>query len=249
VSDFFRYRLTVEYDGTNLYGWQRQDGLPTGQRLLEDAVHSFSGERVTSQCAGRTDAGVHALGQVIHIDLSKEWQPFRIMEALNFYLKKAPVSIVDVEPVSEEFHARFSAKGRRYLYRIINRRAPLALEANRALHVVMPLDMEAMQDAAEELLGHHDFTTFRDSQCQSSSPMKTLDELRFERISDEEIHVHAASRSFLHHQVRNMVGSLVLVGTGKWTRQNLADARDARDRKAGGPTVSASGLYLVSVSY
>lgn len=244
-----RYKLTVEYDGTHLYGWQRQDGLRTGQGLLEDAVESFCGERITSQCSGRTDAGVHALGQVIHIDLQKDWEPFRVFEALNFYLKKAPVSILHSELVDEDFHARFSAKGRRYLYRIINRRAPLSLDKYRAWHVVPELDVEAMQEAAQVLVGHYDFTTFRDSQCQAKSPMKTLDELRFERINDEEIHVHAASRSFLHHQVRNMVGSLSLVGSGKWTKDDLAAARDAKDRRAGGPTASASGLYLVSVAF
>lgn len=244
-----RYKLTLEYDGTDLYGWQRQDGLITGQGLLEDAVESFCGERVTSQCAGRTDAGVHARGQVVHIDLKKEWDAFRVQEALNFYLKTEPLTVLESERVTEDFHARFSATGRRYLYRIINRRPPPSIDRARAWHVVAPLDVEAMQDAAQELLGHHDFTTFRDSQCQSKSPMKTLDELRIERIDAEELHIHAASRSFLHHQVRNMVGSLSLVGSGKWTKQDLIHARDARDRRAGGPTAAACGLYLMAVTY
>lgn len=244
-----RYKLTLEYDGTDLYGWQRQDGLLTGQGLLEDAVAAFSGERVTSQCSGRTDAGVHALGQVVHIDLQKDWEPFRVFEALNFYLKKSPLTVLEAEAVGEDFHARFSARGRRYLYRIINRRAPLTLDRYRAWHVVAPLDVEAMCDAAQELVGHHDFSTFRDSQCQAKSPMKTLDELRIERINDEELRVHAASRSFLHHQVRNMVGSLSLVGSGKWTKQDFIAARDAKDRRAGGPTASPSGLYFVAVEF
>lgn len=244
-----RYRLTVEYDGTTISGWQRQDDVPTGQGYLEEAIRSFCGEEVTVHCAGRTDAGVHATGQVIHFDLTKEWDPFRVMEALNFYLRDRPLAIREVEPVSEDFHARFSAQGRRYLYRIINRRPPPVLDALRAWHVIMPLDIEAMQDATEVLLGTHDFTTFRASECQGKSPIKTLEELRIERVSEEELHIHAAARSFLHHQVRNMVGSLSLVGHGKWTKDDLAKARDALDRRAGGPTAPAHGLYLTQVVY
>lgn len=244
-----RYKLTIEYDGTDLYGWQRQDDLPTGQGFVEEAVQQFCGESITMQIAGRTDAGVHALGQVGHIDLEKDWDAFRVQEALNFYLKDKPITILQAEKTGEDFHARFSAKGRRYLYRIINRRPPPALDANRVWHVVRPLNVAAMQDACEVLLGHHDFTSFRDSQCQAKSPFKTLDEFRIEQISDEELHVHAASLSFLHHQVRIMVGSLSLVGLGRWTKDDLAKALAAKDRRAGGPTAAASGLYLVSVTY
>lgn len=245
-----RFKLTLEYDGVGMHGWQRQDDVVTGQGMLEDAIRSFSNEDVTVQCAGRTDAGVHARGQVVHFDLhNKTYTAFRVMEALNFYLKEKQVSVLQSEEVNDDFHARFSAKGRRYLYRIINRRAPLALEANRAWQVSEKLDIAAMQDAAEELLGTHDFTTFRDSECQAKSPIKTLDELRIECFGDEELRVHLASRSFLHHQVRIMMGSLYLVGKGKWSRADLAKARDALTRAAGGPTAPAEGLYLMHVEY
>lgn len=244
-----RYKLTLEYDGTDIKGWQRQDDVPTGQGYLEQAIEDFCGERLTVQCAGRTDAGVHATGQVVHVDLAKDWDPFRVQEALNFYLRERPLAVLQSEQVGEDFHARFSAKGRRYTYRIINRRPPPVLDAQRVWHVVLPLDVAAMQDAAACLLGTHDFTTFRASECQGKSPIKTLDELRVERISDEVIHVHATSRSFLHHQVRNMVGSLSLVGLGKWNREDLERARDAKDRKAGGPTAPPQGLYFTQVIY
>lgn len=246
-----RFKLIVEYDGVGMHGWQRQeDGMITGQGILEDAIFRFSGEQVTVHCAGRTDAGVHARGQVVHFDLhDKTFTPFRVMEALNFWLKEQQVSVLACEEVGEDFHARFSATGRRYLYRIINRRAPLSIEANRAWQIPEALDVDAMQDAAHELLGTHDFSSFRDSDCQAKSPIKTLDELRIERVGAEELHVHTASLSFLHHQVRIMVGSLFLVGKGKWTRADLAKARDALTRKAGGPTAPAYGLYLTHVYY
>ncbi|MGB1540264.1 MAG: tRNA pseudouridine synthase A, partial [Rickettsiales bacterium] len=189
-----RYKLTLEYDGTGLYGWQRQDEGETGQSLLENAVHAFCGERITSQIAGRTDAGVHALAQVAHIDLTRDWPEFKVMHALNHFLQDTQLSVLKAEQVTEDFHARFSAKGRRYLYRIINRRAPLSLDLGRAWQVPQPLDVDAMNDACSVLLGHHDFTSFRDSDCQAKSPVKTLDELHFERIDGEEIHLHAASR-------------------------------------------------------
>lgn len=246
-----RFKLTLEYDGHGLCGWQRQEsGVPTGQAMLEEAIARFSGEQVTVHCAGRTDAGVHARGQVVHFDLHhKTFTAFRVMEALNFWLKEKQLSVLNAEETGEDFHARFSATGRRYLYRIINRRAPLAIEVNRAWQIPEVLDVAAMQDAAQELLGTHDFTSFRDSECQAKSPVKTLDELRIERVDDEELRIHLASRSFLHHQVRIMVGSLFLVGKGRWTRTDLAKARDARDRKAGGPTAPAGGLYLTHVCY
>jgi tRNA pseudouridine38-40 synthase len=245
-----RFKLTLEYDGVGIHGWQRQDDVPTGQAFLEKAIGQFSGETVTVHCAGRTDAGVHARGQVVHFDLhNKPFTAFRVMEALNFYLKDTQLSVLDAEETGEDFHARFSAIGRRYLYRIVNRRAPLAIERNRAWQVSEKLDVEAMRDAAEELLGHRDFTSFRDSECQAKSPMKTLEELRIEQVGNEELHIHAASRSFLHHQVRIMVGSLYLVGKGKWTRTDLAIARDAKKRSAGGPTAPAEGLYLTKVLY
>lgn len=245
-----RFKLTVEYDGIGIHGWQRQDDVPTGQGFLEKAIHQFSGETVTVHCAGRTDAGVHARGQVVHFDLhNKPFTAFRVMEALNFYLKDTQLAVLEAEEVTEDFHARFSATGRRYLYRLINRRAPLAIDANRAWQVSEKLDVDAMQDATQELLGHHDFSSFRDSECQAKSPMRTLDELRIERIGEEELHIHTASRAFLHHQVRIMVGSLYLIGKGKWTRADLAAARDARTRHAGGPTAPAYGLYLTKVCY
>lgn len=245
-----RFKLIVEYDGIGIHGWQRQDDVSTGQGFLEKAIQQFSGETVTVHCAGRTDAGVHARGQVVHFDLHhKSFTAFRVMEALNFYLRDTQLAVLEAKETTEDFHARFSATGRRYLYRIINRRAPLAIDANRAWQVSEKLDVEAMQDATQELLGHHDFSSFRDSECQAKSPMRTLDELRIERIGEEELHIHAASRSFLHHQVRIMVGSLYLVGKGKWTRADLATARDARTRHAGGPTAPAYGLYLTKVLY
>lgn len=250
AADMQRFKLTLEYDGVGLHGWQRQDGLPTGQGHLEQAIAAFCGEQVTVHCAGRTDAGVHARAQVVHFDLQhKTFSAFRVMEALNFHLRESRLSVLDSQEVGEDFHARFSATGRRYLYRIINRRAPLAIDANRAWQISEVLDVAAMQDAAQELLGTHDFTSFRDSECQAKSPIKTLDELRLERVGADELHIHAASRSFLHHQVRIMVGSLYLVGKGKWTRADLAAARDARARKAGGPTAPAEGLYLTHVHY
>ncbi|MCH2547026.1 MAG: tRNA pseudouridine(38-40) synthase TruA [Alphaproteobacteria bacterium] len=245
-----RYKLIVEYDGVGLHGWQRQNDVPSGQQYLEEAIFQFCGENPTVHCAGRTDAGVHARGQVIHFDLhNKEYSGFRVKEALNYYLKETQLSILDGEVVSEDFHARFSATGRRYMYRIINRRAPLALDKYRAWQVSEPLNITAMIDATHELLGHHDFTSFRDSECQANSAMKTLDEMRFEPIDNEEFRIHVASRSFLHHQVRIMVGSLYLVGKGKWTRNDLAAARDAKNRHAAGPTAPAEGLYLTKVIY
>jgi tRNA pseudouridine38-40 synthase len=243
-----RYKLTLEYDGTGLVGWQRQaDGLSV-QQVLETAVERFCGERITVHGAGRTDAGVHALGQAAHIDLPREASPEVIRNALNHHVKPAAVTVLAVEPVPDPFDARRSARGRVYLYRILNRRPPPTLERGRVWHVGPRLDAEAMQAAARLLLGKHDFTTFRDSLCQAKSPVKTLDVLDVTRFGDE-IRIEARARSFLHHQVRNMVGTLKLVGAGKWRIGDVAAALEARDRRAGGPTAPPEGLYLVEVIY
>ena len=243
-----RYKLTLEYDGRDFVGWQRQDNGPSVQAALEAAVAGFCGETVTAHAAGRTDSGVHALGQVAHIDIAKETTADTVRDALNQHLKPAPVAVLSAEAVDDDFHARFSATGRRYLYRIVNRRAPLALERGRAWFVPGPLDAAAMQGAAQVLVGRHDFTSFRAAECQAKSPVKTLDRLAVER-DGEAIRVHAAARSFLHHQVRNMVGTLRLVGLGKWTAADVAAALEKRDRAAAGPTAPAEGLYLVDVTY
>ncbi len=243
-----RYKLVLEYDGAAFVGWQRQENGPSIQAALEAAVEGFCGERVTAEGAGRTDAGVHALGQVAHVDIEKDATTDTIRDALNYHLKPALIAVLAVEAVSEDFHARFSATGRRYLYRIVNRRAPLTLNRGGAWQVARPLDAPAMQQAAQELVGQHDFTSFRASECQAKSPIKTLDRLDVER-SGEEIRVEAEARSFLHHQVRNMVGTLILVGEGKWAAAEVREALDRRDRRAAGPTAPAAGLYLVSVEY
>lgn len=243
-----RYRLTLEYDGTGLAGWQRQADGESVQALLEAAFEKFSQEQVTVVAAGRTDAGVHALAQVAHVDLAKPRDLGKIQGAVNFHLRPARISVLNVAEETTDFHARFSATGRSYLYRIINRRAPLALDRDRAWAVMPPLDAAAMHRAAQVLLGHHDFSSFRDAQCQAKSPMKTLDRLDVTRLG-EEIAVRAEARSFLHHQVRNMVGTLKLVGEGKWTDADMAEALAARNRSAAGQTAPAAGLYLTGVSY
>jgi tRNA pseudouridine38-40 synthase len=243
-----RYKLTLEYDGGAFVGWQRQENGPSVQQALEEAIHKFCGETVQSIAAGRTDAGVHALGQVVHIDLAREASVETIAAALNFHLKPAPVSVLQVEAVSAEFHARFSAKARLYRYRIVNRRAPLAVDRGHAWRVAPSLDAAAMHAAAQLLVGHHDFTSFRATLCQAASPMKTLDVLDVARAG-EEIHVDARARSFLHHQVRNMVGTLKLVGEGKWSKEDVTAALAARDRSAAGPTAPPDGLYLTEVWY
>jgi len=243
-----RYRITVEYDGGGFVGWQRQANGPSVQAALEEAVRRFCGEVVLVEGAGRTDAGVHALGQVAHFDLEKETTAGTVMRAVNFHLKPAPVAVLEAEAVADDFHARFSAARRAYLYRIANRRAPLALERGRAWFVPQPLDAEAMHAAAQVLVGRHDFTSFRASECQAQSPVKTLDLLTVGRAG-ETIEIRAAARSFLHHQVRNFVGSLKLVGEGKWTADDLKAALEARDRAAAGPTAPAAGLYLTEVDY
>lgn len=243
-----RYRITVEYDGSGFVGWQRQANGPSVQAALEEAVRRFCGETVLVEGAGRTDAGVHALGQVAHFDLAKQTTADTVMKAVNFHLKPAPVAVLAAEAVGDDFHARFSATGRAYLYRIVNRRAPLALERGRAWFVPQPLDAEAMHAAAQLLVGRHDFTSFRASECQARSPVKTLDHLSVTR-SGTTVDVRAAARSFLHHQVRNFVGSLKLVGEGRWRGDDLRRALEARDRSAAGPTAPACGLYLAEVRY
>jgi len=244
-----RFKLTLEYNGGPYVGWQRQDNGPSIQQSLEEAVFAFCGERVEVAGAGRTDAGVHATGQVAHIDLSTDrFDANTVMKAVNAHLRPAPIAVLAAEPVPDDFHARFSATGRAYRYALVNRRAPLALETGKAWHVGRPLDAEAMQAGAERLVGHHDFTTFRAVQCQAKSPVKTLDVLTVSRWG-ERIEIVAEARSFLHHQVRNIVGTLKLVGEGKWTPDDVARALDARDRAAGGPTAPADGLYLTGVRY
>src|SRR5207302_2926441 len=243
-----RYKLTIEYDGTGFVGWQRQANGLSIQQALETAVERFCGERPTMFGAGRTDAGVHALAQVAHVDLAREADPETVRGALNYHLRPHVISIVRVEPAPPGFDARRSAIGRVYRYRILNRRAPPALERGRVWHVAPPLDLAAMQEGARHLVGHHDFSTFRDSLCQARSPIKTLDVLALSR-DGAEIHVTARARSFLHHQVRNMVGTLKLVGLGRWQPDDVARALDARDRRAGGPTAPAEGLSLIAVEY
>jgi len=243
-----RYRLLLEYDGTDFVGWQRQDNGRSVQQAIEEAVTGFSGETVTLHAAGRTDAGVHALGQVAHFDLPRAFPADTVRDAVNHHLKPEPVAVLEATTVDDEFHARFSALERRYLYRIVNRRAPLTLDRNHAWRVTNPLDAGAMHDSAQVLVGRHDFTTFRAAQCQARSPVKTLDALAVER-HDDEIVVHAVARSFLHHQVRSMVGSLKLVGEGKWQAADLAAALAAADRARCGPVAPPDGLFLVAVAY
>ena len=244
-----RFKLTLEYDGAPFVGWQRQDNGPSVQAALEDALRALTGRAVEVVGAGRTDAGVHALGQVAHIDLADErFDGRKLREALNYHLKPAPIAVVAAAPAPADCLARFSATARAYLYVIVNRRAPLAIDRGRAWQVRQPLDVAAMAAAAEPLLGHHDFTSFRAAQCQAKSPCKTLDRLTVTREGDE-IHIEAGARSFLHHQVRNIVGTLKWAGEGKWTAREVAAALAARDRAAAGPTAPADGLYLVSVAY
>lgn len=246
-----RYRLTIEYDGTPFFGWQRQDGLMSVQQALEEAIAQFARHSVTVFGAGRTDTGVHGLGQVIHIDLDRDWDPAKIAEAANGILRQAghPVAVLDAARAAEGFDARFSAKSRSYRYRIVNRRANLTVDLNRAWHVKKPLDIAAMDDAAQALVGHHDFTTFRSLNCQAKSPMKTLDRLDVTSAGPERIEIVTVSRSFLHNQVRSMVGTLKMVGEGKWTRADVAAALAARDRRACGPVAPACGLYLEKIVY
>jgi tRNA pseudouridine38-40 synthase len=243
-----RYKLTIEYDGAGFVGWQRQANGLSIQAALETAVERFCGERLTVFGAGRTDAGVHALAQVAHIELARAAEPETIRSAVNYHLRPHRISLVEVEPAPPGFDARRSAIARVYRYRFLNRRAPPAVERGRVWHVAPPLDLAAMQEGASHLVGHHDFSTFRDSLCQAKSPVKTLGALELSR-DGEEIHVTARARSFLHHQVRNMVGTLKLVGLGRWQPDDVARALATRDRRAGGPTAPAEGLTLIAVEY
>jgi tRNA pseudouridine38-40 synthase len=243
-----RFKLTLEYDGSGFVGWQRQDNGASVQGALEEAVEAFCGESPTIVAAGRTDAGVHALGQVAHLDLARDWPTETVRAALNAHLSPRPVAVLAAERVADGFHARFDARERRYRYRIVNRRSPLALERGRAWHLPRPLDAAAMAEAAKALVGHHDFTSFRAADCQARSPLKTLDALDVVREGDE-VRIEARARSFLHRQVRAMVGTLVPVGEGRATTADVAAALAARDRSAAGPTAPAEGLYLVSVRY
>ncbi|HML07750.1 MAG TPA: tRNA pseudouridine(38-40) synthase TruA [Xanthobacteraceae bacterium] len=243
-----RYKLTIEYDGTPFVGWQVQDNGPSVQGVLIDAIAAFTGERAALQGAGRTDAGVHALGQVAHVDLAKDWDDETVRDAINAHLRPHPVAVLAAERVAQNFDARFSAVKRHYLYRIVNRRADLALERNRAWRIIRALDDAAMHEAAQQLVGRHDFTTFRAAECQAKSPVKTLDRLEVVR-EDEEVRITTSARSFLHHQVRSIVGSLVHVGEGKWRGEDLAAALAARDRAACGQVAPPQGLYLVRVEY
>lgn len=243
-----RYKLTLEYDGTPFVGWQRQDNGPSVQAALEAALKAYCQTDIVVYVAGRTDAGVHALGQVAHAEIPRNDPPEVVANALNAHLRPNPISVLSAERVSEDFHARFSALERSYEYRIANRRAPLALERDRAWWLPVTLDAAAMHDAAQALVGKHDFTSFRAAECQADSPIRTLDELSVARHGSD-IVIKARARSFLHHQVRNMVGTLKLAGDGKWSRADVAAALAARDRSKAGPTAPACGLYLVSVRY
>ena len=258
-----RWKLTIEYDGTNYCGWQRQEeGIPSVQQAVEDAIFGFSHKRATIYVAGRTDSGVHARGQVAHFDLDyldnkgneRAIDGYELLKAINAYLRPQPISVIGAEIVDSEFHARFDAKNKLYQYRIINRPGFLALENNHAWHFKKPLDTKAMHDAAQVLVGHNDFSTFRDSQCQAKSPEKTLDRLDvisrdYDGCGGSEILIEAEGRSFLHHQVRNMVGALSMVGEGKWNKADMESALKACDRTKGGLTAPASGLYLVRIDY
>lgn len=243
-----RYKLTIEYDGRPFVGWQRQDNGASVQGALEDALSALERAPVAVFGAGRTDAGVHATGQVAHCDTLRDWEPDRLMGAVNFRLKGQPVAVLRVERAAADFHARFDAIERSYRYRIVCRRAPLTYDAGLVWRVPWPLDVDAMNLAAAPLLGLHDFTTFRSSQCQAKSPVKTLDELRAEQVGGE-IHIHARARSFLHNQVRSFVGTLERVGAGKWPPARVAEALAARDRAACGPVCPPDGLYLTHVRY
>ena len=243
-----RWRLTIEYDGGPFMGWQRQEHGPSVQQALEEALQRMTGEQAAFTAAGRTDAGVHALAMSAHVDVMKSLTPQRLREGLNALVRPRPISVLDVAGVPDDWHARFSCVGRRYLYRILARRAPPALDAGRVWHIAVPLDVGAMREGAAPLIGRHDFTTFRSAQCQSDSPVKTLDKLAVAQVG-EEIHVTAAARSFLHHQVRSMVGCLAMVGRGQWQPDDMCKALEARDRAALGFNAPPHGLYFVEAVY
>lgn len=249
-----RYKLIIEYNGTPFCGWQRQDGHPSVQQTLEEAIEQFSCEPVRLHCAGRTDTGVHAFHQVVHVDLTREWPENTVRNAVNACLRDrakgrdAYVAVLSAHSVHSSFHARLSAVRRHYMYRILNRSAPPGIEVGRVWHQPRPIDCDVMQAAASQLLGHHDFTTFRASQCQAPSPFKTLERLSVVR-EKEEVHVYASARSFLHHQVRAMVGTIVQAGLGRWSVEDVHNALLARERKQCGPQAPACGLYFIGVDY
>jgi len=243
-----RWRLTVEYDGRPFMGWQRQDHGPSVQQTLEEALTRMTGEKAAFTAAGRTDAGVHALAMPTHVDVERPLTAHRLREGLNALVRPQPIAVLDVEQVASEWHARFSCLGRRYRYRILNRRAPAALDRGRVWHIAVPLDVDAVREGAAILVGRHDFTTFRSAHCQSESPVKTLDRLDVLK-EGEEIHIEADARSFLHHQVRSMVGCLALVGRGQWKPIDLRKALEARNRAALGFNAPPDGLYFVGADY
>jgi len=243
-----RWRLTIEYDGGPFMGWQRQEHGPSVQQALEEALQKMTGEAGQFIAAGRTDAGVHALAMSAHVDVMKSLTPHRLREGLNALVRPQPISVLEVEQVADDWHARFSCIGRRYLYRVLARRAPPALDAGRVWHIAVALDIEAMREGSKHLIGRHDFTTFRSAQCQSDSPVKTLDRLEVNQVG-EEIHVTAAARSFLHHQVRSMVGCLAMVGRGQWEPGDMRKALEAADRSALGFNAPPDGLYFVEAVY
>lgn len=243
-----RWRLTIEYDGAPFFGWQRQALGPSVQQSLEQAIGAMTGEQVSVHAAGRTDAGVHALAMSAHVDIQKSLTAHALREGINALVRPDPVSVAAIEPVADDWHARFSCVGRRYRYRILNRRAPPALDRGKVWHIANPLDLDAMTDAAQRLVGTHDFTTFRSAHCQSASALKTLDRLTVERVG-EEFHIFAAARSFLHHQVRSMVGCLALVGRGRWTPDDISAALAAADRAELGLNAPPEGLYFVEAIY
>jgi len=243
-----RWRLTIEYDGGPFMGWQRQEHGPSVQQTLEEALQQMTGEQAVFTAAGRTDAGVHALAMSSHVDVHRELTPHRLREGLNALVRPHPISVIEVETVADDWHARFSCIGRRYLYRILNRRPPPALDVGRVWHVAVPLELDSMREGAAHLVGRHDFTTFRSAQCQSDSPVKTLDRLSLARVG-EEIHVTTAARSFLQHQVRSMVGCLSMVGRGQWRPDDIRKALEARDRSALGFNAPPHGLFFVEAIY
>jgi tRNA pseudouridine38-40 synthase len=243
-----RFKMTVEYDGRHFVGWQRQDNGMSVQQALEEAIFKFCGEGAQVQGAGRTDAGVHALGQVAHVDIDKPSVGDTVRDAINFHIRPWPIAVLNVQAVGPQFHARFDAIARRYRYRIVNRRAPLALEQGRAWLVNLPLDADAMHEAAQRLVGQHDFSSFRAAMCQAKSPVKTLTSLNVTRRG-EDIEIDVEARSFLHNQVRIMVGTLKHVGEGKWSADDVAAALEAKDRAEAGVTAPPDGLYLMGVEY
>jgi tRNA pseudouridine38-40 synthase len=243
-----RWRLSIEYDGGPFMGWQRQDHGPSVQQAVEEALAWMTGELPAVHAAGRTDAGVHALAMSAHVEIAKTLTEHRLREGVNALLRPQPISVLSAEPAPDDWHARFTCVGRRYLYRILNRRAPPALDSGRVWHIAVPLDVEAMAEGAAHLIGNHDFTTFRSAHCQSDSPVKTLDRLEVSRDGDE-VRIEAAARSFLHHQVRSMVGCLALVGRGQWAESDMKTALEARDRSALGFNAPPQGLYFVEALY